>query len=223
MAASEIAGGDFSGFRGWLERGGVPQPRRLITDIRYLRNNYASDLETLEVDQLWRVHDEVIPPDQSDKSRHNIRSALKRYIEYRLEGAAGSASSPSASKRRSSGPPPCIGIFEAERPDSQTTLYMMQLVGTGLSRRRVGPDAIVKVGRSNDVQRRVKQLNYGLLPIADIAWQVVVAKAYPTAMLAHQAEQALLDQLEDQGRIISHEFASLPDSNFVQLIAMLKS
>lgn len=121
----------------------------------------------------------------------------------------------------SRGPRPSFGKFEQNREDGETTLYAMRLIGPVAqampSRPWVG-QALVKVGRSNDVKRRCEELNCGFPPGLELRWEVAYAQRFACADDAHDAEQRLLKMLEDKRMTIGREFAVVPEKQLAGLL-----
>lgn len=114
----------------------------------------------------------------------------------------------------SRGPRPSFGEVVHNRTDGETCVYLMQLHGP-LERLFPARDlrgmTILKVGRSNDVARRVAELNCGFPPGAGLTWKLVLAHAFASADAAHDVEQALLGLVQQHGFAIGGEFAIAPE------------
>lgn len=125
---------------------------------------------------------------------------------------------------RTIGPPPSFGAFSTERQDSGCVIYLLRFdapIAALFSASRVPYGWIVaKIGRTNDLARRVSELSAGLPPHAQIAWTVLDTVTYPTAGQAHDAEQALLSIAERKGWTLGGEFVVAPEPD---LLAELKA
>lgn len=113
----------------------------------------------------------------------------------------------------SRGPRPSFGKVEQNREDGETVLYALRLAGPIAkvmpSRPWVG-NALIKIGRSNDVKRRCMEMNCGFPPGLELGWEVVAVQAFPNADDAHDAEQRLLTMLGEKRMAIGGEFAIVP-------------
>lgn len=92
-------------------------------------------------------------------------------------------------------------------------MYRLELVGPVAA---ILPDRdlqglrVLKIGRSNDVGRRLKELNNGFPPGSKLRWRVLSVTVYQTGAAAHQAEQKELLELAEKGFTIGGEFAITP-------------
>lgn len=95
----------------------------------------------------------------------------------------------------SRGVPPSIGPRISNYEDGENCLYLMLLDGgseTLLG--RFGPHlgkALVKVGRSNDPKRRLKELNEGFPKGSICRWRLVQSQRFPDVDTAHRHETDL--------------------------------
>ena len=92
-------------------------------------------------------------------------------------------------------------------------VYVMQLTGpvAALYPEDIGRGAVViKVGRTNDVDRRTTELNKGFPPRSGLAWRPVDTREYPSGLAAHAAERQLLTRLHVAGLTLGGEFAISP-------------
>lgn len=143
--------------------------------------------------------------------------------------SAPAAQAPKASSREevavSRGPVPSFGQVTYVREDGENVVYLMRLDGPVellFPKRHLGGSAVVKIGRSNDVKRRVKELNCGFPPGLGLIWQPVQVQSYPSGRDAHAIEQAIIGELDRRGLAIGNEFAIVPTKELDGLIASAK-
>jgi hypothetical protein len=102
----------------------------------------------------------------------------------------------------SRGIPPSFGGRAANYDDGENQLYLMILsenaeVLMGTSGNHVG-HALVKVGRSNDPKRRLKEINAGFPDTARVQWLLSHRQAFENGEIAHRFEnelKAIFDKL----------------------------
>jgi hypothetical protein len=105
----------------------------------------------------------------------------------------------------SRGIPPSLGARTSMYEDGDNCLYLMVLEGAaeallGRTGSHVGK-TLVKVGRSNDPVRRLKEINSGFPESAVCRWKLVTKQAFPDASTAHRYEGELKSFFE--GRFTS--------------------
>lgn len=95
------------------------------------------------------------------------------------------------------GPAPSEGDRIAVFSDRPTCLYILRLVGMtqGSHDRLTSDKVIVKIGISNAVRRRLKELNGGFPPGLKLRWELVSKVEYPTGREAFDVEGRLLEAL----------------------------
>ena len=145
----------------------------------------------------------------------SIRQKLRPQVS--VQEAVEEASYSSVSR----GPVPFIGSSEHQRVDGDNALYAFRLDGPveRVFSMSIQEDTrVVKVGRSNDVGRRLSELNAGFPAELTIRWTELFRRVYPTAMLAHEVEQRLLTRLHEQGFGLSKEFALIREAELFALI-----
>lgn len=117
---------------------------------------------------------------------------------------------------RSRGPAPSFGTFVAERFDSECVVYILRFEGPipALFPPGRAPDGwiVAKLGRTNDVDRRIVELSAGFPPGANLGWRVLETITLSTAGAAQTAEQSLLTVAEDQGWTLGGEFVVAPEA-----------
>jgi len=107
----------------------------------------------------------------------------------------------------SRGPVAWSGDGRFARPDGDCWVYVLVLDRLSEGDPPVLTGApYVKVGRSNDVDRRAGELNAGLPLALGLAWRVVDAVIRPSVLDADALEQRLLAELHRQGLTIGGEF-----------------
>ena len=140
---------------------------------------------------------------------HDDLEGLERVAAAIVEPATADPETPSPSR----GPGPSFGPRFSNRDDGETRLYVMRLRGPV---DQLFPDhtaaglSIIKVGRSNDTDRRLSELNSGFPPRCGLAWELVDHQTYGSALTAHTAEQWILSKLFSRGLTLGGEFACCP-------------
>lgn len=128
--------------------------------------------------------------------------------------------------RSSHGPVPSFGPVSGERMDGETILYLLRLEGPVqalFAPRRVDPPRVVaKIGRTNEIARRVAQLSAGFPPTSNLSWTVIDTVVFESAVEAHRAERSLLDTADAQQWSIGGEFVIAPEARLVQLLREAK-
>lgn len=145
----------------------------------------------------------------------SIRQRLRTQVSVQETNV--DASNSSASR----GPVPFIGSSEHQRLDGDNALYAFCLEGPfeRVFSMSIEDDVrVVKVGRSNDVGRRLSELNSGFPTELVIRWTELFRRVYPSAMQAHEVEQRLLTRLHQQGFGLSKEFALISEADLFALI-----
>ena len=122
------------------------------------------------------------------------------------------------------GPRPTFGQRSSDHTDGETKLYLMELLGCidqlfSKLQPHQAQKIVIKVGRTNDLKRRLKELNCGFPSAADVRWSLVQAQTFDTAGQAHAAEQQLLTDLERRGCSLGKEFAVIPKRERETLLA----
>jgi hypothetical protein len=120
---------------------------------------------------------------------------------------------------RSRGPAPSFGTFVAERFDSECVVYILRFVGPIPALfppgRALGGWIVAKLGRTNDVGRRIVELSAGFPPGAKLGWRLLETIMLPTAGAAQIVEQSLLAVAEDKGWTLGGEFVIAPEAALV--------
>ena len=107
------------------------------------------------------------------------------------------------------GPKPTGGRREFTITDGPCSVYLMVLDGvpeTMFAHRVPGASAI-KVGMSNDIERREEELNFGFPPPLPLEWRVMACREYASFDEAFAAETRLLEYLRERELGVGGEFA----------------
>ena len=110
-----------------------------------------------------------------------------------------------------SGPAPAFGEFATTRDDKGSYLYLMVFFGPITE---LVPPAeflkgriLIKAGRTNDLERRLEELNAGFPSMARIGWTMLEKSEYAgESASVHDAEQALHHDLARRGTALGNEF-----------------
>lgn len=131
------------------------------------------------------------------------------------------------SSRSSHGPGPYVGTVSAERSDGETLIYILRLAGPLdhlLPKLRLSEDfLIVKIGRSNNVARRIVELSSGFPPGAALRFELLWTRRCNSVVDAHSAERALLDHCDIVGWSLGGEFACAPLAPLLQAASRIVS
>ncbi len=112
----------------------------------------------------------------------------------------------------SRGVTPSFGPRESDYADGVHLLYMMRYEGDaaallGRDQREVFRKALVKVGFSNDPDRRCSELNSGIPPASERRWAVwLKSAAYPSGEAAKAAEDVLKSGFDARFESLGGEF-----------------
>jgi hypothetical protein len=110
----------------------------------------------------------------------------------------------------SKGIPPSYGHRTSEHEDGENHLYLMMLSASaevilGRTSENVGK-ALVKIGRSNDPRRRIKEINEGFPERAAFRWKLVHHQAFESGEVAHKFETELKRLFDSQFKSQGNEF-----------------
>lgn len=120
------------------------------------------------------------------------------------------------------GPPPTVGAQTIVKEDGPTDVYIMRLEGpieAMLPALGVGLVAI-KLGMSNDPNRRLAELNFGFPPGSSLEWLLHRTRTYPSRQAAFAAEGEILEALRLARRWIGGEFAVVPREELDALLPL---
>lgn len=81
-------------------------------------------------------------------------------------------------------------------------------------------NAAIKVGITNDLARRLAELNFGFPPGSNIIWRVHQTKLFPSGQAAFEAEGRILDALRLACRSIGGEFAIVPRAELESVLTL---
>lgn len=111
------------------------------------------------------------------------------------------------------GPPPTAGKVVVTRSSGPTEVYLMVLHDPLGAMLDVPEDhVVIKVGMSNDVGRRLAELNVGFPRGSKIHWTVDHSKTHADGQAAFDVESACLERLRRDRQWLSGEFAIVPRS-----------
>ena len=117
------------------------------------------------------------------------------------------------------GPPPAPGVRTSQHFEGKTSVYLLVMDGPtneAFPNLRAG-SRIVKIGISNQVERRLGEMCFGLPPGCALQWRLVASRELPTGAEAYELETQLLERLRLAGRWIGGEFAAVLESELREL------
>lgn len=118
------------------------------------------------------------------------------------------------SNRSSRGPVPFYGSHNTILTDNGAGVYLLLIDGPLdiLAPQAKAKDGhqVVKLGRTNDLKRRLLELSCGLPPGSNIRYIPIGLRAFLTGEDAHQFERQLLDLCDGEGWSLGGEFAYAP-------------
>lgn len=114
----------------------------------------------------------------------------------------------------SRGPPPSAGIFAVERHDKPCVVYATLLDGVRLKSGAL----LVKIGRTNQIGRRQRELNFGFPRELGIKWTVVRTWPFANGSAAHRAEQSILQSEARCGRSAGGEFIRIEPNGLARFL-----
>lgn len=112
----------------------------------------------------------------------------------------------------SQGPPPSFGRRTSNYSDGEAYAYVFELSGDlvsflGLPPHEARTKRLIKVGRANNVNRRLAELNCGFPPSSKVRWKKrMVSQPYRNGLEAHDAEKALHKVFTEVGAPRGGEF-----------------
>jgi T5orf172 domain len=127
------------------------------------------------------------------------------------------------------GPSPSFGSRFSTYEDGETLLYLFELTGDlanflGKAAFELGDKRLIKVGRSNSVERRLSEINSGFPKTAKTRWkQRIQSKPFSNAQLADEAEKEAHRIFADVGQSQGNEFFLCSDrqidTSFAKVVA----
>lgn len=129
--------------------------------------------------------------------------------------STGSSTNRRPSQRWRRGPPPTSGSRTSERVDGATSVYLLAMEGpVEAAFPALEPGMLViKVGLSNDVDRRIEDLSCGIPPGCALRWKLVAKRTLPSGDEAFELETLLLERLRVRRQWIGGEFAAIPEAD----------
>lgn len=117
------------------------------------------------------------------------------------------------------GPPPISGKISVAREEGEADVYLLRLEGpVGALLDIPAEHAIIKVGMSANVMRRIRELNAGFPPGSRIRWSLVRTQKCRTSKAAWELEGQYLEALRRNGSWIGGEFALVPNGVLSELL-----
>lgn len=118
------------------------------------------------------------------------------------------------------GPPPSAGPRSIIKHDGPTHLYLMKLDGGAAAALLSLGDGLtaIKIGITNDLARRLAQLNFGFPPGVGVEWRLHRTRTYPSGKTAFAAEGKILEALRLSKCWIGGEFAVVSEEALENLL-----
>lgn len=121
---------------------------------------------------------------------------------------------PAPRARSSRGPVPAFGERTSIVDDGPTMVYLLTIEAPlALLAPQIAEKpgyALVKIGRTSDLTRRLAELAAGLPPIAAVQYVPIALRKFAAAGPAHEFERSVLDQCDERGWSLGGEFAYAP-------------
>lgn len=117
------------------------------------------------------------------------------------------------------GPPPAKGHTTITKVDGLTEVYVLRLWDESLGLVDL-PEGhvVIKVGISNEIERRLRELNAGFPPGSKTRWILASSRLVSSARDAWELEGRCLEQLRRNGQWIGGEFAAIPRELLTRLL-----
>ena len=117
------------------------------------------------------------------------------------------------------GPPPTPGTISVTRTAGETFVYLMMLKGpVSAVFPSLAPGArVVKVGMSNDPERRREEMCWGLPRACTLRWHVIARRQFHSGEEAYRVESRLLEQMRTRSEEVDGEFAIVNEETFRDL------
>lgn len=137
----------------------------------------------------------LLEQDERDRALSHTVMEVSVFGEEPIADRSGAIFPMSEPLKPSQGIPPAFGSRTIEIEDGENSLYLMVLSGgaealLGRSGGHVGK-ALVKVGRSSDPGRRMKEMNAGFPMTSLFKWELARTQKFPDAATAHQVEEEI--------------------------------
>ncbi|HEX4694476.1 MAG TPA: GIY-YIG nuclease family protein [Sphingomonas sp.] len=172
----------------------------------------------LKVNALWRgIADEQYRARLGAVAIALLAAGRDAVAREAADAIAGSADAAAA---RTHGPVPAVSIFTSARTGADARVYAMVLTGSAHALAAIAANdvRVFKVGRSDDVDRRVVELNSGMPRVIGLQWTIFATSPPMPLLDAHDMEQALLDRIEVLGLSAGGEFAKCCPHKFARLL-----
>jgi hypothetical protein len=137
----------------------------------------------------------LLNPDECQRALSHPVQQVNVFGEPAIPDTELSADTMERLLKPSRGIPPSFGGRAANYDDGENQLYLMVLSADaealmGKQGAHAG-HALVKVGRSNDPKRRLKEINSGFPEAAEVKWQLVHQQSFDDGETAHRFEDEL--------------------------------
>lgn len=163
----------------------------LLRDVLPQRGSQQGRAEAAYAMLLSSQEAEIIRGLQTESVDFPISPLLEKYIKLK-------------SLLTQCGPPPSIGERSSEYVDGENMVYVFRIQGTNF----------YKIGRTNDIQRRLNEFNTSPHAVwARKPFEIVNSHVFPNAESAHEVEQMLHKHFEKYAR--GFECFIVPRENIV--------
>lgn len=145
-------------------------------------------------------------------------------VTWSFDAAGNGAKGDERKQKFRRGPRPTDGRREFVVSDGPCSVYLMVLSGLsdGVLVKWGSKAVAIKVGLSNDLERRRAELNFGFPPVIGIEWQIVAAREYGSFGEAFEAETRLLEYVRLNELGVGGEFAVVEPNQFDAVVRTLR-
>jgi hypothetical protein len=211
---SSVAGQQRKKEHGWQDKWthAIPVVRAWRADESILLSRIASETYRPEAGQAIAVWNPPLLPDEVDRALKIRVTEVSVFGEPPLSSASLTKGNLEQAFRPSRAFPGSFGKRTSIYEDGPTQLYLARFEGDGFALRgqakpQFDKSVLIKIGVSNDVQRRLGELNAGFPPAAVGKWSIqLTSEQYENRAAAEAAELAFKNSAEPRLKSLGGEF-----------------